>query len=74
MDSLLIKMTQLTIIIHAAFVKKFETANGEPLVIDGNPVTESDYVKIIDQSPLIARAILEFASDTEGFLDSEKNA
>lgn len=58
----------------AAFVKKFETANGEPLVIDGNPVTESDYVKIIDQSPLIARAILEFASDTEGFLDSEKNA
>lgn len=58
----------------AAFVKKFEGVDGQPLVIDNTPVTEGDYIKIIDNSPLIARAILEYASDTEGFLDSQKNA
>lgn len=57
----------------AAFVKKFETTDGSPLMIGDTPVTENDYIKIIDQSPLIAREILEYASDTEGFLDKEKN-
>lgn len=57
----------------AGFVKKFETVDGSPLEIDGAVVTENDYAKIIDNSPLIACEILEYASDTEGFLDKEKN-
>lgn len=59
----------------AGFVKNIYAEDGSEIVKeDGTPITKDDYAMIMKESPLIARAVLEIASDTENFLDKKKNA
>lgn len=59
----------------AGFCKKLAGKDGKPLTLkDGSAVTEKDYPMIMQEAPLIAKEILEYATSTEDFLDREKNA
>lgn len=57
----------------AGFVKSLKVEGGELVNDDGSVVTKDDFPTIMKESPLLARAILEIASDTESFLDKKKN-
>lgn len=59
----------------AGFIKNLSAEDGKSLTNkDGSIVTEKDYPTIMLESPLLARAVLEYATETEYFLDRGKNA
>lgn len=57
----------------AKSVKYLESDDGTPLMIGDKKVTEEDYVTIMEQSPLIANAIMDIAKDVENFLQKKND-
>lgn len=59
----------------SGFVKDFRNKETkESLGKDGKQMTESEIYEVMFNSPIIARAVLEIATETELFLEKEKNA